>query len=237
MNDDSTNQLRAEILKLTREYSARVHRGNLPGDDPHHPQHHALALTLGNNAPLAVMGFAVLSGGQSPSGTAYKTECFSRYGRFRDDTLFADAVILAEWAGQGASLRLFDFSPGVWALRPESELRLMRLQPDYCLNDVRILDAAYHSPRAADFRRFLLEKVPLLPPKLQARLIYQHYQCGYREDAEALWDAAGGGRHMCGQRSFYVHILPLRYASRLYWPVMLNLRKIKYAYMKRSSKS
>jgi CDP-6-deoxy-D-xylo-4-hexulose-3-dehydrase len=37
MSDDSTKQLREEILRLTREYSARVHRQNRPGDDPQRP--------------------------------------------------------------------------------------------------------------------------------------------------------------------------------------------------------
>ena len=34
MNEVSTEQLRAEILRLTREYSHRVHKQNLAGDDP-----------------------------------------------------------------------------------------------------------------------------------------------------------------------------------------------------------
>ncbi|MFO0789885.1 MAG: lipopolysaccharide biosynthesis protein RfbH [Pirellulales bacterium] len=34
MSDESTNELREEILRLTREYSARVHRENRPGNDP-----------------------------------------------------------------------------------------------------------------------------------------------------------------------------------------------------------
>ena len=67
-------------------------------------------------------------------------------------------------------------------------------------------------------------------------MILKHYQCGYPRDAEAIWNAVGGGRSLCGQRSFYVHVLPLRYASRLYWPVILNCRKIKYAFLKRARK-
>jgi CDP-6-deoxy-D-xylo-4-hexulose-3-dehydrase len=34
MNDLNTNQLRAEILRLTREYSRRIHTQNRPGSDP-----------------------------------------------------------------------------------------------------------------------------------------------------------------------------------------------------------
>ena len=124
--------------------------------NPFNPQDHALALKWGDNDPLTVMAFTILEGGQTPSGTAYKTESFARYGRFLDNTMFADAALLVTWAGQGASLRLFKFSPNVWALSSESELANMRLQPDYCLNDIPLLDAAYRGPRAAEFRRYLL---------------------------------------------------------------------------------
>jgi CDP-6-deoxy-D-xylo-4-hexulose-3-dehydrase len=38
VSDDSTKQLREEILRLARQYSARVHRANRPGNDSQRPE-------------------------------------------------------------------------------------------------------------------------------------------------------------------------------------------------------
>lgn len=194
---------------------------------------HKLALRLGDNDPLTVMSFTVLMNGHSPSGTAYKREGFFKHGKFDEESLVSDGVILVQWAAGGALLRLFDSHPKVWQQRAESALGVLQLQPDFFQQVKPILDAAYHSPRAQEFRDHLHASAPLLPPRFQARLICRHYQCGYRREANELWRNIGGIPRLYRQRDFYVHLLPLRYAPGLYWPFMKTVRKARLKYRQR----
>jgi glycosyltransferase involved in cell wall biosynthesis len=194
---------------------------------------HALSLQLGRNESLAVVAFTVLMNGPSPSGAAYKRESFSRNGVFLETSLTADCEIIARWAGRGATLRMFESKPHVWELRSDSALREIQLDPDHCLSAKPTLDAAYLGPLADQLRQHFIEKIPQLPSNLQARLISRHYQCGYRREADEFWNAVGGLRSLFRERILYVHILPLRYANWLYWPVLLNTRKAKRVVLQR----
>lgn len=65
----------------------------------HYPEEHALALELGTNDPLAVIAFTVAVNGHSPSGSANRSDAFSRYGKFLATAPIADGVLLVDWAG------------------------------------------------------------------------------------------------------------------------------------------
>jgi glycosyltransferase involved in cell wall biosynthesis len=193
-------------------------------------EQHVMALRPGHNEPLAVLAFTVLANGHSPSGLGYKTEAFAKYGKFHEDSPFADGVLLVQWAGLGAALRLFDYQPRVWSVRPGSDINALMSEPGSSLFAVPILDTAFHGPRADELRQYLLKNAPQLPIKLQVRLLCRLYQCGYREEAEAVSQAIGHKWQMLGYHKFYLHMLPLRYAPKLYWPVMLNSRRITRAF-------
>jgi len=50
----TNDELKAEILKLTREYSKRMHAANRPGSDPHHPHNQSSFISHSQSDPSGV---------------------------------------------------------------------------------------------------------------------------------------------------------------------------------------
>ncbi|RIK83987.1 MAG: hypothetical protein DCC67_05400 [Planctomycetota bacterium] len=188
---------------------------------------HPLALQPGSNEPLKTLAFTVIMDGHSPSGSAYRRERFAEYGYFNEESLFADGVLIAQWASRGAVLRVFQFEPPVWQKTTTSELNAMEARPDYYSYAAPILDAAFRGPMARDVTQLLVARAAELPPRRQARLLRRLYQCGYRQEGRAVWSAVRPMWRLRSERQFLFHAAPLRFVPWIYWPMALNWRRLK----------
>jgi len=73
-------------------------------------------LKLGENSALDAMMYSIAMGGHSPSGAIYRRSSFKQYGFFREESIYADTIILCEWVRKGGRFALFNPPAPVYSI-------------------------------------------------------------------------------------------------------------------------